>query len=130
MTVVGSPTNARVDARLPADAFARAWNVYGPRVFVRPYNPAGLTASGLWLERHPAHPKVWGWVIAVSDEAAALRPKLQPGVMVVMGRYSAEIVGSDAPVMPAYDGERLHVAVLHVDAVQAVIAPALMELPV
>lgn len=90
----------------------------------RPWSPKGKTGSGLWLERNPNHPKIWGWIVGVPHETLVERPSFVPGAQVVITRHQGE----------PFDDVYIHHAGTHplvampVDAVSLAIFPPLIEM--
>lgn len=97
-------------------------------VLFRPYSPRGTTAAGLWLERNPQHPKIWGWLLAVSDQTRRENPALVPGSMLVVKRIQGEIVGYEEPPVRKYVGHQYAIVALPLEAIQLVIRPALVPM--
>lgn len=114
---------------LPLDSTARAHRVLDGYVLVRPYSPRG-SHHGIWLERNPTHPRVWGWLLAVPQSIRDVLPGARPGALVVYRRHHGEILDHDEPREPRFLGHRLDVLALPVEAIQAIIEPALRPLEV
>jgi hypothetical protein len=88
-------------------------------VLFRAHSPKGK-AAGLWLERNPDHPKIWGWIVG----AAAGSPFAESvGAMVVVERHQGEALFVEA----SYDTTRV-VYAMPEKAVQLVIDPPIIPL--
>ncbi|MDE2097379.1 MAG: hypothetical protein KGL39_09060 [Patescibacteria group bacterium] len=96
-------------------------------VLFLPYTPRGMTASGLWLERNPWHPRIWGWLAGVPAEVTERQSALRAGAQVVVQRCAGEVVVRVLPPVERYLGHRWDVWALPLDAVQLVIDPPLVD---
>ncbi len=128
-----------VDASLPYTS--EAWhNVFPQRhVLLRPYVPERIREvpgceyraehlrTIVMPQRDRRHPAIWGWVLAIREADLALDPALEPGVMVIFKRYSCERVGLDKPAQPRWLGDTLPCDVTHIDNIECVFSPALVE---
>ncbi len=96
-------------------------------ILFRPWSPRGRTGSGLWLERNPHHPKIWGWVIAIAHDDRARYPTLAPGAMIVVARHQGEPFDTQASSL---DGEieETRTILLPIEAVMLAIDPPLNPL--
>jgi co-chaperonin GroES (HSP10) len=94
------------------------------RLLIRPFQPKGLTAGGVYLERSDKHPPTWGHVLACHADNEA---NLKPGDMVMFDRYTEEVLYSEKLSKPSYPGEEGEVAVLHIRSVIAIITPPVIE---
>jgi len=94
-------------------------------ILFRPYSPRGTTSGGLWLERNPMHPRIWGWVVAVGDGAPAC---LKPGVMLVVKRHQGEVVAEQEPPVKKFPNHHYDVVALPIEAIQLAIDPPLVPM--
>lgn len=111
---------------LPESSLASNIQVWENRVVIRPYSPEGKTESGLWVTKNDKWPRIWGWVLAIPERTLDEYPSLTPGAMIVYKRYADEVLGYDKPSEANYDGEKLAVAIIHVDAIEASFIPPLI----
>lgn len=93
-------------------------------ILFRPWSPLGKTAGGLWLERNPNHPKIWGWITGVSRKTMEEHPTLVPGAMVVVTRHNGEPIDR----RDASDGSVIHTIAMPVTAISLAINPPLVPL--
>lgn len=113
---------------LAPDSIVRSLRFREDHVLFRPHSPRGYTHSGLWLERNPAHPKIWGWLLAVAYETQALYPGLIPGCMLVVTRHHGEPIAKEPPVRVRYIGHHHPVIAMPVSAIQLAINPTLIAM--
>jgi hypothetical protein len=90
-------------------------------LIVRPYSPAGMTVSGIYVEKNPKWAKVWCHILAVHQDTYDEYPDLEPGALCVYKRHSTENVGNDTPLDSARVGEWLPIEVIHVSSIEAVV---------
>jgi hypothetical protein len=107
----------------PRDSVVRRLRFRKDHVLFRPYSPRGFTAGGLWLERNPNHPKIWGWVLAADANS-----DLDPGVQLVVKRCMGELVGTERPTKELYPGHRWEVIALPINAIALAINPPLVRM--
>jgi hypothetical protein len=121
--------HARLIAQSVApDSPVRTKRFRSDHVLFRPYSPRGMTASGLWLQRNPAHPKIWGWLLAVTEDAYNQNPALVPGSMLVVRRHQGEPIAKETPPKVKYLGHHFPVIALPIDAIQLIISPPLVDM--
>ncbi len=128
MNIISLPDEIDYAPELAADSPVRAMGIRNDHILFRPYSPRGHTASGLWLERNPRHPKIWGWLLAVSRATRAKHPGLVPGAMLIVRRSHGEEVATDKPVRSRYIGHTLPVATIPLAAIQLSISPAIISM--
>jgi co-chaperonin GroES (HSP10) len=99
------------------------------RLLIRPFQPKGLTPGGIYLERNEKHPPTWGHVLATAENIPE-HYSIEPGVMILFTRYAEETLYTEPLQNYTYPGEEGAVAIIHVNAVEAVITPSLFEVPI
>ena len=99
-------------------------------LLIRPYKSAGFTESGIYIERKSGRPSIWGHVLALHESLTAYSYpiRLSPGDHILYSRYAEEELFTVKSLDPIMEGETLPVCILHVEAIQCVFRPNLVEM--
>lgn len=119
----------RYHPQLPADSAARTLGFRPLRALIRPWSPAGLTKSGIWIDRHGDHPRVWAFLLAATAADMDLYG-LKFGWLYHFKRFSTEELLEDIPKDPIYGDYRHPIHLIRLDQMPLCVMPAPCALPV
>jgi co-chaperonin GroES (HSP10) len=96
------------------------------RIVIRPYQPKGKTAGGVYLERNERWPNIFGHIIAIAKDYQGAVP-LNPGDLVHFKHLTEEFLFDEAPQNPRYIGEIVECVLVHEENIRFVFDPAPVE---